>query len=142
MMEALKHLEELVSAKKSVIKNAYALFSLEAKLAELSAFPLVVNICMLFVVLLTLWFTAMFVLGYFLLLANYGLLLSIGLILLINIGLLLALLKYLFFNLKSMSFQKTREFFSKNKREEHEKLKEPSNSTNCKSKQRITRTKK
>lgn len=136
-MEALKQLEALVAAKISVIKTAWSLMRLEAKLAGLSVFPLLLNICMLFVVLITLWLTAMFLVGYLAFWASNRFLLSISLVLLLNIGFLLGLLKYLSFNLKCMSFPKTREYFSE-KSVEHEQLEKADTSTNCADGQDVT----
>lgn len=129
-MEAFKQLEALVSAKIAVIKTACSLIGLEARLAGLSFFPLILNICMLLVVLITVWLSTMFLLGYFVLLVSHHFLLSIFLTLLLNIGLLLGLLKYLSFNIRNMSFQKTREYFSQNKDTEHEKLEKADKSAN------------
>ncbi|WP_454781901.1 hypothetical protein [Legionella sp. WA2022007384] len=136
-MEVLKQLEGLIAAKISVFKTVCSLIRLEARLAGLSLFPLLLNICMLFVVLITAWLTAMFltgylvflVLGYWELLIPHRFLVSISLVFLLNGGLLLGLLKYLSFNLNSMSFPKTREFFSQ-KSVEHEKLEKADNSAN------------
>ncbi|WP_392536511.1 hypothetical protein [Legionella sp. 227] len=129
-MEVFKQLEALVTAKISVIKTVWSLIRLEAKLAGLSVFPLLLNICMLFVVLITVWLSAMFLLGYFLFLASNRFLLSISLVLLLNVGFLLGLLKYLSYNLKSMSFPKSRAYFSQ-KSEEHEQLEKTDSGTNC-----------
>ncbi|QMT60980.1 hypothetical protein [Legionella sp. PC997] len=136
-MDALKHLEALITAKIAVFKTVYSLFRLEAQLAGLSVFPLLLNICMLFVGLITIWLTAMvfigylvfWVSGYWVLLISHRILISILFVLLLNGGLLLGLLKYLSFNLKSMSFPKTREYFSQ-KSVEHEKLEKAANGTN------------
>ncbi|KTD74207.1 hypothetical protein Ltuc_2054 [Legionella tucsonensis] len=136
-MEALKQLEALIAAKISVIKTVCSLIRLEARLAGLSVFPLLLNICLLLVVLFTVWLSVMFLIGYFAYLASgyfvhlvpNRLLLSILFVLLLNVGFLLGLLKYLSFNIKSMSFQKTREFFSQES-VEHEKLEEADHSTN------------
>ncbi|MGL5742158.1 MAG: hypothetical protein ACRCXC_06235 [Legionella sp.] len=130
-MEALKQLEALITAKISVIKTACSIIGLETRLAGLSVFPLVLNICMLFVVLITVWLTTMSLMGYFILLASKRFLLSFLIVLVLNVGLLVALLKYLFFNLKQMSFQKTREFFSQTKSLEYEQLEKADQATNC-----------
>lgn len=132
-MEALKQLESLIYEKISVFKTVLTLIRLEAKLAGLSVFPLLLNVCMLFIVLLTVWFSGMFFLGYCISLVSNRLFLAIFSVLLLNIGLLIGLLKYLSFNLKNMSFQKTREYFSKNKRGEYDKIQEAVNNGDCNS---------
>lgn len=129
-MEAFKQLEALIAAKISVIRTVLSLFRLEARLAGLSVFPLLLNICMLLVIFITVWLTAMFLLGYFVALTSNNLFLALFLILLLNIGLLLGLTKYLSYNLNNMSFQKTREYFSQQSTD-HEKLKKTDHCTNC-----------
>ncbi len=129
-MEVFKQLEALIAAKISVIRTALCIFRLEARLAGLSVFPLLLNICMLLVICITVWLTAMFLLGYFVALSSKSLILALFLILLLNIGLLLGLTKYLSYNLNNMSFQKTREYFSQQSTE-HEKLKKTDHCTNC-----------
>ncbi|KTD64919.1 hypothetical protein Lsan_0912 [Legionella santicrucis] len=130
-MEAFKQLEALIAAKISIIRTVLSLFRLEARLAGLSVFPLLLNICMLLVIFITVWLTAMFLFGYFVALTSNNLFLALFLILLLNIGLLLGLTKYLSYNLNNMSFQKTREYFSQHQSTEHEKLKKTDNCTNC-----------
>ncbi|KTC83594.1 hypothetical protein [Legionella cincinnatiensis] len=129
-MEAFKQLEALIAAKISIIRTVLSVFRLEARLAGLSVFPLLLNICMLLVIFITVWLTAMFLLGYFVALTSNSLFLALVLILLLNIGLLLGLTKYLSYNLSNMSFQKTREYFSQQSAE-HEKLKKTDHCTNC-----------
>ncbi|STY29968.1 Uncharacterised protein [Legionella wadsworthii] len=136
-MEALKQLEALITAKISVIKTVCSLIRLEARLAGLSVLPLLVNVCLLFVVLLTISFTVTSLIGclvyimsgYFVVSASNRFLISIVVVLLLNVGFLIGLIKYLSFNIKNMSFQKTRNYFSQT-RVQHEKLEEADNSAN------------
>ena len=130
-MEALKQAEALISAKLSVIKTMFSVFRLEAKLAGLSVFPLVLNVCMLFVVLITLWLSTMLLAGYFVLLKTHNIPVSLGLVLLLNLLLLLGLLKYLSINLKNMSFVKTREYLSGTKSNDYEQLEKKDNRADC-----------
>lgn len=129
-MKVLEEIEGLVSSKLNVIKSTFAMFKLEAKLAGLSVFPLILNICILFVVLLTLWLSVMISAGYLVLLLCNNFLLSISAVLLLNIGLLVGTLKYLSFNLKNMSFVKTREYFSKPESPDYDKLEKTSDGSN------------
>lgn len=130
-MEALKQLEALIAAKISVIKTVLVLFRLEARLAGLSVFPLLMNICMLLVIFMSVWLTAMFLLGYVVAWTLNSLLWALVFILLLNLGLLFGLSKYLSYNLNNMSFQKTREYFSQNQDAEHEKIKKTDHCANC-----------
>lgn len=130
-MEAFKQIEALLAAKISIIRTVLSLFRLEARLAGLSVFPLLLSVCMLIVISLTLWLTAMILLGYFVALTCNSLPLALVLILLLHIAVLIGLTKYLSYNLSNMSFQKTRDYFSQNQDAEHEKLKEKNHCTNC-----------
>ena len=90
---------------------------LEAKLAMLSVYPLIINVCMLLVILTSTWLALMGMLGYGLMLAFDSIILAMSGVLLVN-GLVLGLLfGYLLFNLKNMSFAKTRAYLSRDKDE-------------------------
>jgi hypothetical protein len=129
-MEALKQLEALFWAKISVLNTFCSLVELEARLAGLSVLPLLLNLCMLFIVLITVWLSSMFLIGYFVLLASNRFLFAFLLVFVLNLGLLLLLVKYLSFNLKSMSFPKTREYLL-HKSIDYEQLEKADHSTNC-----------
>ncbi|WP_454785048.1 hypothetical protein [Legionella sp. WA2024007413] len=123
-MEFLKQLKELINAKISVYKTAYSLLSLEAQLARLSIVPLLLTIFMLFIVLITVWLSITVLIGYSFFLFFNRPILAFFLIIFLNIGLLLGLIRYLSFNIKNMSFEKTRAYFFQNKsmQEELEKI--------------------
>lgn len=129
-MNVLEHFEGLVSGKLKEIKTIISLIQLEARLAGLSIFPLIINISMLFVVLITAWISTMFLISYLILLVYNNLLLPILIVLFLNVGVLFGLLKYLTYNLKSMSFQSTRAYCSKNESPDHDKLEKTGNGSN------------
>jgi len=111
-MKLLDDLDGLVSNEVEVIKTIFSIFKLEARLAGLSVMPLLLNILLLFIGLFSFLGTTMVLVGYTI---NYFLnspIISISLVLLLNILLMGALVWYLMFNLKKMSFEKTRKFFS------------------------------
>lgn len=112
MIKMLEHLEGCISEHFKIGKKLLTLIKLEAKLARLSIFPLVLNICMLMVILMSVWFSGMVLLGYYIAVSLGSFALAMSLILAINFILFLLLIKYLSFNLKNMSFINTREFFS------------------------------
>jgi hypothetical protein len=114
-MEALKQVEGLVSAKLSVIKAVLSLIRLEARLAGMSVFPLLLNICLILIVSMTFWLVTSVLIGYEIFVVSNDVPLSIFLVFLLNLGVLLVLAKYLAFNIKNMSFVKTRSYFSENK---------------------------
>lgn len=111
-MRLLEDIEGLVTAKIAVLQTCVSLFKLEANLASLSIYPLLLNMCMILIVLTTTWGSATLLLGYAIFLVVDNLLLSMGIVLLLNLILMGGLLKYLSYNLKKMSFEKTREFIS------------------------------
>jgi predicted membrane protein len=106
-MRALDELTGLVSSKFEVIKDLITMIKLETRLAGLSVFPLLVSLCVLFVVTITVWLSAMILLGYGISIAYNSILLAITAILIFNLICLLLLAKYLLYNLKKMSFEKT-----------------------------------
>jgi hypothetical protein len=136
-MEAIKQFEALIASKISVIKTLYSIICLEARLAGLSLLPLLVTAIILFVVLITAWMIAVFLMGYGIFLVSHHFILSISLVLLIHLVVVLSLVKYLAFNLKSMSFEKTRNYFSDHKSTEYEQLQETAETTNCTDGQKI-----
>ncbi len=111
-MNVLEQIGGLVSSQMNVVKTIIQMFKLEARLAGLSVYPLLLNICAIFVVLMSTWFSCMLLTGYIFFVLLDNVVWSIGMVLFINIGLLLGLLKYLSFNLKKMSFEQTRKYFS------------------------------
>lgn len=129
-MEALKQVEELVSTRIHLVKTIFSVMRLEAQLAGLSVFPLVLNICLLLIVLMTFWIGISLLLGYEFFVISNNFLLSLVLVVLFNLGVLLGLAKYLTFNLKNMSFEKTRSYFSQNKSMADEQFKEAVTSAN------------
>jgi hypothetical protein len=123
-MKVLEEINGLVSNKIGVIKTVLSIFKLETRLAALSVYPLLLNICMLILVLLSIWFSSMLLLGYFILSLSGNIFAAVGSVLLINIVLFVGLLKYLSYNLQNMSFEKTREWISGREIEHHEQEKE------------------
>ena len=110
-------MEAFVSSQLNVIKTGLSMTRLEAKLALLSIYPLIINVCMLFVVLLSTWFTTMGMLVYELMHLVNSLILALSGVLILNIIILAILLKYLSINLRNMSFEKTRAYLARGKDE-------------------------
>lgn len=122
-MRFIEELEGLVSSQVGVIKTCLSLTKLEARLAGLSLFPLLVNLCMLLVCLTLVWLTAMSMLTYVLMQALDNVLLALACVFLFNIVLVGLLCKYLLFNLKNMSFEKTRAYLSGSREAKVDELK-------------------
>lgn len=109
-MGFIDEIEGLVSSQFNVIKEGLLLTRLEARLALLSIYPLIINVCLLFVMLVSTWLVMMGMLGYGLMQYVDSVLLALSGVLMVNILLLGLLFRYLVFNLKSMSFEKTRAY--------------------------------
>ena len=112
-MRFIEELEGLVSSRIGVIKTCISMTKLEAKLAGLSIFPLLINLCMLLVSLTCIWLTAMGMLTYLLVQTFDSVLIALAFVFLFNSALLGLLCKYLLYNLKKMSFEKTRAYLSR-----------------------------
>lgn len=112
-MRFLNEIEGLVSSQFNVIKTGLSLTRLEARLALLSVYPLVINVCMLFVILVSTWLVTMGMLGYGLMQVYDSVILAMSGVLIVNILMLGLLLRYLLFNFKNMSFEKTRAYLSR-----------------------------
>ncbi len=130
-MKIFEQIEGLASDCLGIVKTVISIAKLETRLAGLSVYPLLLNIGMLLIVLMTIWMSAMLGLGYFFTLTFGSAVMALIFVLLINVGFFILLLSYLKFNLKNMSFEKTREYFSKKRENENDKLKKTSHCSNC-----------
>lgn len=136
-MKFFEQLEGLVFGKMDVIKTLFSIMTLEARLAGLSIYPLLLNICLLLMVLMTVWLVGMFLLGYVCNQMFKNPIFAMSFVLLLNLSALLGLLSYLTFNLKKMSFEKTREYILT--RENHDdRFEKEINSQNCRDGEQIT----
>ncbi|WP_019217440.1 hypothetical protein [Legionella tunisiensis] len=105
-MNIIEHVEGLVSGKIRIIKLVTRIIKLEAKLAGLSIYPLLLNVCLLLITLTTLWLSAMLLLGYLFTQLFGNTFLGIFIVLLFNLGFSFLLANYLRSNLEKMSFKK------------------------------------
>lgn len=107
-MEFINHLEGLISDKLTIVKDLWTLFKLEARLAGLTIFPLLIVLGMLISMIFTLVITSMLLIG--LLITKYTgePLFAVGYILVANLFILLYLLLNLKKRLRQMSFAKIR----------------------------------
>ncbi|WP_131783331.1 hypothetical protein [Legionella gresilensis] len=120
-MKFLEHLEGLISSKIEVAKNLWSLFKLEAKLAGLNIYPLFINLVLVPVLLLTIWFSLMTLVGYILTVLSGYVWLGIVAVLLLNAVILGIVVKRLLTNVRQMSFEKTRACYASHKvRDAHE----------------------
>lgn len=121
-MSLFEDIEGFVSGQLSTIKSLIALIALETRLARLSILPLLLTLGVIVVILLTLWTTSMLLIASFIFNITQSISQSIAAILALNLILLFGLLKYLAFNLKNMSFVKTRSFFKQQENDEDERI--------------------
>lgn len=140
MIKIIEQIEDLVSNKLATFKTIFSIFKLEARLAGLSVYPLVLNICMLLVILVTLWLVTMVLVGYAVVFFLSTLLPAILFVLIINLFLCWALLRYLNFNLHQMSFEKTRAYLSPQESNDNDKLQKTINDGNSEAGQHVTKS--
>ncbi|QDP72645.1 hypothetical protein FOG18_08795 [Legionella israelensis] len=114
-MKAIDELTGLVSSKLEVFKAIFSLIKLEIRLAGLSVFPLLLNLCLLIVILLSTWISIMVLGGYALEKLFDSIFLALVSVCGLNILFFIILLRYLKFNLKKMSFEKTRQILADTK---------------------------
>ena len=102
----------LVSSQFQLIKTCLSITRLEAKLAGLSVYPLLILVCLLMVCFMGLWCSIFCFLGYVLLEVLGHLMLVMGLLCLIHAVFVGIILRCLHVYLKRMSFEKTRAYLS------------------------------
>lgn len=111
-MQILEDIEGLVSNKIEVFKTILTIVKLETRLAGLSIYPLIFNIAMILVVLITVWSSLMVLMGHSLMYWFSSFILGVLGVLGLNLLIAWGLFQYLSFNLKNMSFEKTRAYFN------------------------------
>lgn len=112
MMDIIEHLEGLVFTKLATLKAAFALVKLETRLAKLSILPLVLNAVFLLVIVTTLWFLLMLLMGYGLMYHFNNIWMTITTLLITNLAVFFFVYHALKSNLKNISFEKTRDYLS------------------------------
>lgn len=108
-MELFSSIQRFIASEIQFAKTFFLLIKLEAKLAGLSIVPLLLTLCLLFIILLTGWLTAMVLLGVAVVVLKGSLFTALFLILTLHLALLAILIFYLKTNFKKVSFEKTRE---------------------------------
>lgn len=129
-MKIFEEFDAYISSRLNSIGSLLSLIKLEAKLAGLTVLPLLINLCLLFVILLSFWFSLMSLAVYLIFVQAHSFWIALGSITLLNLIALIALIRYLAFNLKTMSFEKTRHYFNSQESTEHDKLEKKANRSN------------
>ena len=122
-MDLLEDIEGFVTGKLSIIRTMLTIIKLETKLAGLSIFPLILNICLLLIIITTTSIISMLLFCYWIFSLYHSMYIALFSTLVLNIVLIMCLFKYLLFNLKNVSFEKTRAFISKKENHNHDKYK-------------------
>jgi hypothetical protein len=139
-MNFFEHLQGLFSSRIDIAKGIWTLIKLEARLAGLAIFPLLINIGLLIALILTTWSAVLLLVGYFITLAfNGSVLLGMISVLILNSITLLLVFKRLSTSIRDMSFEKTRACLAGNNlRDAYEP---PEQTTGIDSRSRLTRKK-
>ncbi len=111
-MKIIAELEALVSSKFKEYRALGTIMHLESKLAVQSVSPLLLSVCVVFFVLISIWFTTMAIIAYGAYLVFDNLFFTLLFILILNACFLYGLVKFIQYNLNNMSFEKTRNYFS------------------------------
>lgn len=119
-MKILEEIISLVSDKISVFKSVGSIIKLETRLAGLSIVPFLLSIIVLLISVMGLWLVAAVLMGYGIFQLSDSILIAIVSVLVLNIAACLGLVKYLVFNIKNMSFEKTREYLFHRENGDHE----------------------
>lgn len=112
-MNVIEDIGGLVSNKIEVFKTIYAIVKLETRLAGLSILPIILNTVMILVVVMTLWSSMMILVGHSLVQFFSSFVAGVLGVMCLNLMLVFGLIQYLSFNLKNMSFEKTRAYFNR-----------------------------
>ena len=121
-MKLFEEIEGLVSNKIGIMKTMISIVKLETRLAGLSVYPLILNICAVLIVSMGIWLTSMVLIGHSISVWSGNISLGITAVLSLNILMLLGLLKYMSFNIKNMGFEKTRAYLLKMRVTDHAEL--------------------
>jgi hypothetical protein len=129
-MKLIEELEEYFSGQFNSLKMLFSLIKLEAKLAGITAVPLIITLFMLFVILITFWASLTVLVGYFIFIQSHSFLLAICSTLLLNLLILGTLIMYFIHNLKAMSFEKTREYLNNQESTQYERIEKTTDRSN------------
>lgn len=109
-MHLLHEIEGYFSHRLAALQSFYTLIKLESKLAVLSLLPALISVVCLVVVLPSLWLSISVLLAYGIFYYSGQLWIAIVSVSLLNLVLCMGLIKFLLYNFKNMSFERTREY--------------------------------
>jgi hypothetical protein len=131
-MKFSEHLEGFISDRIVIAKGIFTLFKLEARLARLNIYPLILSLGVLALLIVSLWLTIITLVAYLMVLFTKQPLMAIAAVLVLNVGLLVYIIKNITLRLQQMSFKKTRACLAKPQSgEAHEPIKESIANLDC-----------
>lgn len=130
-MKVFAQLRDLFLSKIGEVSSFITLVKLEMRLAKLSIVPLLMNVGLIIMVLMTLWPLMMVLLGCFFMHFFNNFPLVVALVLLLNVGILLLLFYQFMQNIKKMSFEKTRRYLFQTGQYEHDNSTQKSDNGHC-----------
>lgn len=107
-MKFIENLDGLLSAKLNLVKDLFSLVRLEANLAGLSLYPLLINLVLCLVFTLSTWLTLSLLIGYLIVFWGGNLLIAILAVLFLNGCVVAFTLRGIAKAIYQMSFAKTR----------------------------------
>lgn len=117
-MSIIEDVEGLVSHKLAALAALWALMKKEAQLAGLSLAPLMLSLFGLVLMIMTGWSLTLVLIGYCIALVAKSAFIAILLVFVLNLGMFFVFMKYLILNIRNITFEKTRAYFSKERSED------------------------
>lgn len=111
-MRLLKEIEGFISNQCHALSILFSIINLEITLAKLSIYPLLITVLMFGIVLISFWLTTSALLGYGIFWMTDNVFMALGGMLFCQGIALVFLIKYLRFNVKNMSFERTRRYLN------------------------------
>lgn len=108
-MKLTGHFAGLISSRFAVVRDLFSLIMLEARLAGASLMPLLILLCIFFVLFMSFWLILIGLISYIFWILLGDILLVINIIFLLNLLLLFVILKSIKIRANRISFAKTRE---------------------------------
>ncbi len=109
-MQVFEEISELVSGKLKLYQTLAKMVKLEARLAGLSIFPMMMTLAILIVFCLSFWVSSLILLGYLLYQVFHSFLIAIVLVVILNVVSVALAIRALISNIKNLSFARTRKY--------------------------------
>ncbi|MCE3046102.1 hypothetical protein [Legionella sp. 16cNR16C] len=120
MSNLFESITGLVSSKLESYKLLAKVFQLETRLAAMGVLPLIIHTVMFLIISMTLWLLVMSLVAYGLFYLLGSIALALLLVVVINLGIMYTIYRLALSNIRKMSFEKTREYFSHHPEDIHD----------------------